>query len=88
MKLAVLVICLSVASAAIYAMDLPALARREKVRRSMTAGKPVRAYGDRDLERYKRERSANGEAPARVTSSPPAPSAARDFAKEKVHWRK
>ena len=85
MKFVVFLLCLSAAAAAAYAMDLPTLARRERARRSAVAGKPVRAFGDADLERYRR-----GEAPVSPPPrvSTPASFPARDLTRERVYWRK
>lgn len=87
MKLVVFLLCLTAASAAVYALDLPSLARRERARRSVLAGKPARAFGDGDLERYRRAR-APSTAPA-VSPAAPRPAAApRDLTRERVHWRR
>lgn len=88
MKLVVFLLCLTVASTAVYALDLPSLARRERARRSAHAGKPARSFGDDDLERYRRRRAPDS-VPATPPAAPPPPVAApRDLTREKVHWRK
>ena len=88
MKLVVFLLCLTVASAAVYALDLPSLARRERARRSAHAGRPVRSFGEDDLERYRREREPDS-VPAAAPSAPRPPLAApRDLTRERVHWRK
>jgi hypothetical protein len=85
-KLFVFLLCLTAASAAVYALDLPSLARRERARRSAHAGRPVRSFGEEDLERYRRERPPDSLA---VTIPAPPPLAApRDLARERVLWRK
>lgn len=87
MKLLVFLFCLTVASAAVYALDLPSIARRERARRSTLAGKPVPTFSDDDLERYRRARAP--ETPAAVSAAPPRPAATpRDLTREKVYWRK
>ena len=87
MKLVVFLLCLTVASAAVYALDLPSLARRERARRGTLAGKPARAFDDDDLERYRRARAPETASAAPPTAPPPA-AAPRDLTREKVHWRK
>lgn len=88
MKLLVFLLCLTVASAAVYALDLPSLARRERVRRAAHAGKPARSFDDGDLERYRRGRDPDP-APATPVAAPqPRLAAPRDLTREKVHWRK
>jgi len=88
MKMVVFLLCLSVASAAVYALDLPSLARRERARRSAHAGRPVRSFGEDDLERYRRQRGPDS-VPATPSAAPRPPLAApRDLTREKVHWRK
>ena len=86
MRLVVFFLCLTVASAAVYAMDLPSLARRERARRSAHAGKPARSFSDDDLERYRRGRAPDS-VPTTPTAAPP-PVAARDLTRERVSWRK
>ena len=86
MKLVVFLLCLTVASAAVYALDLPSLARRERVRRSALAGKPVRSFGDDDLERYRRRRAP--ESPPAAVSTPRSLDPQRDLTRERVYWRK
>jgi hypothetical protein len=87
-KLVVFLLCLTVASVAVYALDLPSLARRERARRVAHAGKPARAFDDDDLQRYRRAGTSDS-GPATPPPSPPAPAAApRDLTREKVHWRK
>jgi len=86
-KLVVFLLCLTVASAAVYALDLPSLARRERARRGTLAGKPARAFDDDDLERYRRARAPETASAAPPTAPPPA-AAPRDLTREKVHWRK
>jgi hypothetical protein len=82
------ILFLTVASAAVYALDLPSLARRERARRNALAGRPVRSFGEADLERYHRERPPDSlavtipEAPAPVLGAP------RDLTRERVLWRK
>ncbi len=88
MKLVIFLFCLTVASAAVYALDLPSLARREKARRSALAGRPAIAFDDDDLERYRRARAPETSLPAPPTAPPPPPAAPRDLTREKVHWRK
>jgi len=85
-RLVVFFLCLTVASAAVYAMDLPSLARRERARRSAHAGKPARSFSDDDLERYRRGRAPDS-VPTTPTAAPP-PVAARDLTRERVSWRK
>lgn len=87
MKLVVLMLCLTVASAAVYALDLPSLARRERARRAALSGKPARAFGDDDLERYRRGRSKDS-LPAAPPATPPPAAAPHDLTREKVYWRK
>jgi len=86
MRLVVFFLCLTVASAAVYAMDLPSLARRERARRSAHAGKPARSFSDDDLERYRRGRAPDTLPAAVSTPRPLDPP--RDLTREKVHWRK
>ena len=86
MRLVVFFLCLTVASAAVYAMDLPSLARRERARRSAHAGKPARSFSDDDFERYRRGRAPDS-VPTTPTAAPP-PVAARDLTRERVSWRK
>jgi hypothetical protein len=87
-KLVVFLLALTVASAAVYALDLPSLARRERARRSAQAGKPARSFGDDDLERYRRERAPQA-VPVTPSASWPQPAGApRDLTRERVHWRK
>ena len=86
MKLVVFLLCLTVASAAVYALDLPSLARRERARRSALAGKPARTFGDDDLERYRRGRAPDSPSAAVSTPRPAAPP--RDLTRERVYWRK
>jgi len=85
-KLALFLIGLTVVSAAVYAMDLPALARRERARRNAVSAKPGRAFGDDDLERYERRRDPDAR-PA-VPAVPRAPAPPRDLTRERVYWRK
>jgi len=85
-RLVVFFLCLTVASAAVYAMDLPSLARRGRARRSAHAGKPARSFSDDDLERYRRGRAPDS-VPTTPTAAPP-PVAARDLTRERVSWRK
>jgi len=85
-RLVVFFLCLTVASAAVYALDLPSLARRERARRSAHAGKPARSFSDDDLERYRRGRAPDS-VPTTPTAAPP-PVAARDLTRERVSWRK
>lgn len=87
MKLVIFLMCLTVASAAVYALDLPSLARRERARRSSLAGKPARAFADADLERYRSAR-APGTAAAGSPVAPPPPAPPRDLTRERVYWRK
>lgn len=87
MKVVVFLLCLTAASAAVYALDLPAIARRERARRSALAGKPAPAFGDDDLERYRRERGPEN-APSVSDAAPPPAPVARDLAREKTRWRK
>ena len=88
MKLVVFLLCLTMASAAVYALDLPSLARRERARRSAHAGRPVRSFSEDDLERYRRERETDS-VPAPAPAAPTTPLAApRDLTRERVHWRK
>ena len=87
MKLVVFLFCLSAASAAVFALDLPSLARRERARRGVLAGNPARVFDDSDLERYRRERSSETAPPPPPTAPPPA-AAPRDLARDKAHWRK
>ena len=88
MKLVVFFLCLTVASAAVYALDLPSLARRERARRSAHAGKPARSFSDDDLERYRRRGRAPDAVPTTPTAAPPPVAAPRDLTRERVHWRK
>jgi hypothetical protein len=92
LKVLVFLICLTAVSAAVYALDLPSLARRERARRSAAAAgqsaRPPRSFRDDDLERYRRRRgpeSAPASAPA--AALPPA-TPPRDLTRERVHWRK
>lgn len=86
MKLLMFLLCLTLASAAVYALDLPSVARRERARRSAVSGKAARTFGDRDLERYRKEKPA--EAGPRLPSPPRAGPPARDLSREQAHWRK
>ena len=88
MKLFVFLLCLTVASAAVYALDLPSLARRERARRSAHAGRPVRCFGEEDLERYRRERAPDSLAVTIPPAPPPSLGAPRDLTRERVLWRK
>jgi hypothetical protein len=81
-------------SAALYAMDLPSLARRERARRSAIAAgpsgvkKPARSFTDDDLERYRR-RGDRENVPASVPPTrPPVTIPPRDLTREKTFWRK
>jgi len=85
-KLVVFLLCLTVASAAVYALDLPSLARRERARRSSHAGKPARSFGDEDLERYRRGRAP--ESPPAVLPAPRSLDPPKDLTWEKTYWRK
>jgi hypothetical protein len=86
-KFAVILLCLTAASAAVYALDLPSLARRERARRSALAARPGRGFDDSDLERYRRGRAPDSPpAPASASSAPAANE--RDLNREKVYWRK
>ncbi len=88
MKLVFFLLCLTVASTAVYALDLPSLARRERARRTAHAGKPVRSFGEDDLERYRRDRGTDS-VPLPPPAAPrPPPAAPRDLTRERVHWRK
>ena len=87
MRLVVFFLCLTVASAAVYALDLPSLARRERARRSAHAGKPARSFSDDDLERYRRGRAPDS-VPTTPTAAPPPVAAPRDLTRERVYWRK
>ncbi len=82
----VLLLCLTAASAAVYALDLPSLARRERARRTALAGKGARAFGEQDLERYRRERAPEPPPTAVLSPRPAAP--VRDLTREKAYWRK
>jgi hypothetical protein len=79
-------LCLTLASAAVYALDLPSVARRERARRGAVSGKPTRTFDDGDLERYRAEKPSDpGPRP------PPALGAgegSRDLVSEQAHWRK
>jgi hypothetical protein len=87
-KLLVFLLCLTAASAAAYALDLPSLARREKARRSAVAGRPARTFADRDLEQYGREWPKDSDpAPPRREAPPPA-ERPRDLTRERAYWRK
>lgn len=88
MKLVVLVLCLGAASAAVYALDLPSLARRERARRNALSGKPVDSFDDDDLERYRRSRSKETAQPVPPPAAPAPAVMPRDLTREKVHWRK
>jgi hypothetical protein len=85
-KLVVFLLCLTAASAAVYALDLPSLARRERARRSAHAGKPARSFGDDDLERYRRGRAP--ESPPVVLPAPRSLNPPKDLTREKAYWRK
>lgn len=90
MRLAILILFLAVVAAAVYAMDLTALARRERARREAIDNDEKRtalgAFDDHDLEKYRREQKARPEtARARVVPVGPG-SKERDLAKEKAFW--
>lgn len=87
MKLVVFLFCLTVASAAVYALDLPSLARRERARRSALDGRPAKAFDDDTLERYRRARAPET-ALAEPPTAPPPAATPRDLTREKLHWRK
>jgi hypothetical protein len=87
-RLFVFLLCLTVASAAVYALDLPSLARRERARRSAHAGRPVRTFGEGDLERYRRRRAPDSVPVTAPAGPPPLLAAPRDLARERVLWRK
>lgn len=84
LELAILFIGLTAASAVVYALDLPALARRERARRSGVASKPGRAFDDRDLERYRTEEAADVPAP----DPAPRPAPPRELPRERARFRK
>jgi hypothetical protein len=81
------VLCLTAVSAAVYALDLPSLARRERARRNAAAGIPARSFDDADLERFRGERDPEA-APASKPLPPLLVMPSRDLTKEKVYWRK
>ncbi len=90
MRLAILVLFLTVVSAVVYAKDLTAIARRERARRDeLHNGKNrarLRAFDDSDLERYRRRRKAPPDnAPVAITTAL-RPTRERDLAKEKAFW--
>jgi hypothetical protein len=85
-KLMMFLLCLTLASAALYALDLPSVARRERARRSAVSGKTARAFDDKDLERYRREAPADSGPPRQAR--PRAGPEARDLPREQAHWRK
>jgi hypothetical protein len=90
MRLAILVLFLTVVSAVVYGRDLTVIARRERARReALENGKKraeLGAFDDSDLERYRRRRKA-GRENARVAATPTTrPRKERDLAKEKAFW--
>lgn len=90
MKVLVFLFCLTAVSAAVYALDLPSLARRERARRAAVAGhlKPPRSFGDDDLERYRRRRASQSTSVTIPSAPPPAAAPPRDLTRERVFWRK
>ncbi len=91
MKVLVFLFCLTAVSAAVYALDLPSLARRERARRAAVAavpGRPARSFRNDDLERYRRRRAPQSTSVALPAASPPAAAPPRDVARERVYWRK
>jgi hypothetical protein len=87
LKVIVFVLCLTAVSAAVYALDLPSLARRERARRNAAPGVPARSFSDEDLERYRRQRDPES-APARARAAPVFAAPMRDLTRERVYWRK
>jgi hypothetical protein len=93
LKVIVFLLCLTAVSVALYAMDLPSLARRERARRSALAAAPsglkmpARAFTDADLERYRRRGDPETQ-PASAPPSPPVTKPPRDLTREKAYWRR
>lgn len=88
MKLAILVVCLTAISAFVYAVDLQAVARRERERRQALAeGARMRArsFGMEDLERYGGDRDPGATPGSRASA---AVRADRDFGRERAFWRR
>jgi hypothetical protein len=89
MKLAILVIFLTVVSALAFARDLTELARRERARRAVLSSDRKRgeifAFDDDDLEKY---RSGDEPRPenARIGGAPKSPGKERDLEREKAFW--
>ena len=94
MKVLVFVCCLTLVSAALYALDLPSLARRERARRSAVSavsavsGRSARSFNDDDLERVRRLRAPASTTVTVPAGPPPAAAPPRDLARERVYWRK
>jgi hypothetical protein len=79
-------LCLTLASAALYALDLPSVARRERARRGAVSGKAARTFDDGDLERYRTEEPSDpGPRPPPARGAGEGP---RDLVSEKAYWRK
>lgn len=85
MKLTVLIMCLAMVSAVVWARDLSSAARKERARRQAihARGESAETFTNADLETYPGEDAP----PSRRQRSSAYESSERDLAKEESFWR-